>query len=329
MNKLSRRQALGLGLAFAGGLAQAQTPAHEWKPSTAVEFVVPSGPGGAADQYARAMGMIFEKMGLLGGQAWVPSNKPSGTGAVALQVLQQKAGNPHVLTLLHTGITLSNLTGELKQTPSEFTPVALFLRETMAVTVRADSRFGSGREMVDALRADPTSVRFGYIGHHVLMSLAKPLKAAGVDIKKITLVPYRSSAEALTAMLGGHVDAVPGSTPNLVTMLSAGRVRALAVTSPERLGGSFANVPTWREQGVDASFNSVYGVMLPKGVPPEAVRYWEHAFQQLSSNPEWLALLERNGAKPFFQNQRQTNTYFAKEREDLAPLVRELGLGGN
>ena len=315
---------LALACAFAHGQAQAQ----EWKPTAAIEFVVPSGPGGAADQYARAMGQAFEKMNLLGGQAWVATNKPSGTGAIALQSLQQKPGNPHVLTLLHTGITISNLTGELKPTPSEFTEVALFLRETMAVTVRADSKLANARDLVEQLKRDPASIRFGYLGHHVLLSLVKPLVAAGVDIKKLTLVPYRSSAEALTALLGGHVDAVPGSTPNLVSMVSSGRVRALAVSAPERLGGLFANVPTWREQGIDASFNSVYGIMMPKGVPPEAVRFWENAFAQLATQPEWLALLERNGAKPLVLNQRQTVAYFAKEREDLAPLVHDLGLGG-
>lgn len=308
-------------------LACGAVGAQEWKPSQPVEFIVPSGPGGAADQYARAMGKVFEKLNLLNGQTWVPLNKPSGTGVIALQALQQKPGNPHVITLLHTGIVISNLAGELKPVPSDFTEVALFLKETMAVTVRADSTMATGTDLVNILKRDPASIRFGYIGHHVLMSLVKPLKAAGVDITKLTLVPFRSSAEALTSLLGGHVDAVPGSTPNLVTMVSSGRVRALALSSPERLGGTFAQVPTWKEQGVNASFNSVYGVMLPAGVPPESVRFWEHAFAQLSKDPEWLALLERNGAKPFFQDRQQTVAYFVKEREELAPLVKELGLG--
>lgn len=312
---------LGIALAFCAN-------AQEWKPTGPIEFVVPAGAGGAADQYARAMGRIFEKENMLAGQPWVAVNRPSGTGIAALQVLQQKPGNPHVLTLLHTGITISNLTGDLKVPVSEFTEIALFLRETMAVTVRADSKLATGRDLIAQLKQDPASVKFGYLGHHVLMSLAKPVKAAGIDITKLTLVPYRSSAEALTAMLGGHVDAVPGSTPNLVSMVGGGRARALAVSAPERLGGLFAEVPTWREQGVDASFNSVYGIMVPKGVPPEAVRFWENAFERLSRNPEWLALLERNGAKPFYQNQQQTRAYFERERAELAPLVRELGLGG-
>jgi putative tricarboxylic transport membrane protein len=314
---------LALGLAFACGLVQAE----DWKPTKPIEFVVPSGPGGAADQYARAMGQVFEKMNLLNGQVWVPVNRASGTGVIALQTLQQKAGNPHELTLLYTGITVSNLTGDLKLTPMDFTEVALFLHETMAVTVRADSKFEDARQLVEQLKRDPSSIRFGYLGHHVLLSLVKPLKAAGVDISKLTLVPYRSSAEALTALLGGFVDAVPGSTPNLVGLISSGQVRALAVTSNERLGGVFADVPTWREQGVDASFDSVYGLLLPKDVPPEAVKYWESAVRQLSSHPEWLALLKRNGALPFFQDQQQTMAYFAHEREELAPLVRELKLG--
>ncbi|MBH1965147.1 MAG: tripartite tricarboxylate transporter substrate binding protein [Comamonadaceae bacterium] len=310
-------------------LAPAAAYAQEWKPTAAVEFIVPSGPGGAADQYARAMGAAFQKMDLLGGQAWVPQNRSSGTGVIALQALQQKPGNPHSMTLLHTGINVSNLTGELKLTPADFTPTTVFLRETMALTVKADSKFGNAREFVEQVKRDPGSVRIGYLGHHVLLSLAKPLKAAGVDIKKLTLVPYKSTAEALTALLGGFVDAVPGSTPNLLGMITGGRVRALAVSSDERLGGAFASVPTWREQGVDSSFSSVYGILLPKGVSQDAVHYWETAFQKLSANPDWIALLERNGAHPVYWNQRQTIEYLAKERQDLAPLVKDLGLGAN
>lgn len=318
-------RAIAACLALAGGVACAQ----DWKPAASVEFVVPSGPGGAADQYARAMGAAFQKMNLLSGHPWVAVNKSSSTGVIALQALQQKAGNPHEMTLLHTGIATANLTGELKLTPSDFTPTTIFLRETMALTVRADSKFSNAGDFVEEARRDPASIRIGYLGHHVLLSLVKPLKAAGVDIRKLTLVPYRSSADALTALLGGFVDAVPGSTPNLVGMITSGRVRALAVSSEERLGGIFANIPTWREQGVNSSFNSVYGILLPKGVPQEAVQFWESAFEKLSANPEWVALLERNGAVPVFMNQRQTTEYLAKERQDLAPLVKDLGLGAN
>jgi len=325
--KVFARGIAAAAITLAGALAQAQP--QDWKPTAAVEFIVPSGPGGAADQYARAMGQAFEKMNLLNGQSWVTTNKPSGSGVIALQTLQQKAGNPHTLTLLYTGITLSHLAGDLKLTAADFTPVSVFLRETMAVAVRADSKLTNARDLVDQLKRDPASVRFGSIGHHVLVSLVKPLKAAGVDIRKLTIVPYRSSAEALTALLGGHLDAVPASTPNLVGMLGSGQVRALAVSVPERLGGLFAGIPTWKEQGVDASFASVYGVMLPKGVPPEAVRYWERAVQQLATQPDWLALLVRNGAHPLTLNERQTLDYLTAERAELAPLARELNLGAN
>ncbi|VTU45525.1 Bug family tripartite tricarboxylate transporter substrate binding protein [Variovorax sp. PBL-E5] len=323
MIKLAGLAALGI----AWGCVSAH--AQEWKPTAPIEFVVPSGPGGAADQYVRAMGHLLAKHDMLNGQSWVVVNRPSGTGVIALQSLQQRPGNPHVLTLSYTGITISHLTGELKLGFSDFTPVALFLRETMAVTVRSDSSLQSAGDLVASLKRDPASVRFGYLGHHVLISLAKPLKAAGVDLGRLTLAPYRSSAEALTALLGGYVDAVPASTPNLVGMVSAGSVRPLAVSSAERLDGVFAHVPTWREQGVDSSFSSVYGLMLPKDVPPQAVRFWEGAIEKLSNDPEWQALLARNGAKPLYMNQAKTIDYFDRERTELAPLVKELKLGQN
>lgn len=321
-----RMWAKGLGAWLLAACTALQ--AQEWKPAGTVEFVVPAGPGGAADTYARALGRVLEKQGLLNGQAYIASNRPSGNGAIALQALQQKSGNPHLLTLLHTGITIATLTGDLKMASVDFTQAALFLRETMAVAVRADSRLAGARDLVAELRRDPASLRFGYTGHHVLLSLAKPLKAAGVDIARLTLVPYRSSAEGVTALMGGHVDVVPASTPNLVGLLGAGKVRLLAVSAPERLGGAFAAVPTWREQGVDASFNSVYGILLPKGVPAESVRFWEGALRRVAADADWQALLERNGAVGVTMDQAQTDAHFERERAELAPLVRELGLGG-
>lgn len=322
-------QKISVGIGVLLSLTCSLAAAEEWKPTAPVEFIVPSGAGGAADIYARAIGQILVKQDLLNGQPFIISNKPSGNGAVALQSLNQKSGNPHTLTLLYTGLTIANLTGDLKVAPSDFTPVSVFLQETMAVAVRSDSKFKNARDLVSNLQHDPSNVRFGYLGHHVLLSLAKPLKAAGVDIKRLTLAPFRSSAEAINALIGGFVDVVPASTPNLIGMLASGRVRLLAVASSDRIGGVFASAPTWREQGVDSSFNSVYGLLLPKGVSSESVRFWEGTFQKLSTNPDWTALLERNGAKGIFMNHVETTNYFEKERAELGPLVQELGLRSN
>src|SRR5690606_20631315 len=249
------------------------------------------------------------KHNLLNGQPFVVTNRPSTNGAIALQPLQQHPDNPHYLTLLHSGMTIANLTGQLQAQVSEFTPAGYYLKEAMTLAVPADSKYKTANDLIEDLKRNPESLNFGYAGHHLLMSMAAPLQAAGVDLTRLTIAPYKSSAEALSALMGGHIDVAPSSSTNVVGLLEAGKIRLLAIQADKRLGGAFANVPTWKEQGVETSYSSQYGLLLPPNVAPEAVAYWENALRILSQDPEWIELLERNGTTSIFMDSKQAQTY--------------------
>lgn len=320
---------LALFMALCSVFATAPTLASEgWKPTTQIEYVAPAGAGGAADTYARAMGKIFEKHKLLNGQPFIVTNRPSTNGAIALQPLEQNPDNPHYLTLLHSGMTIANLTGQLKSQVSGFTPAGYYLKEAMTLAVPVDSKYKTANDLIDALKRNPESLNFGYAGHHLLMSMAAPLQAAGVDLTRLTIAPYKSSAEALSALMGGHIDVAPASSTNVVGLLEAGKIRLLAIQVDERLGGVFANVPTWKEQGVETSYSSQYGLLLPPNVPKEAVTYWENALKVLSEDPEWKDLLARNGTTSIYMNSKQAQAYQQEEAKRLKPLVDKLGIGG-
>src|SRR5690606_28641510 len=92
----------------------------------------------------------------------------------------------------------------------------------------------------------------------------------------------------LTNLLGGHLDVMAATTPNVLTQMQEGRIRVLAIASAERLEGPLSSVPTWRELGVDAIYNSAQGVMAPKGIPGEAMAYWSDFFKAVTDDPEWL-----------------------------------------
>lgn len=302
--------------------------AQDWKPERNVEFVVPAGPGAALDTAARQIKELVDRDKLIPTTLLV-TNKPGGGGMVAMGGLQAKPGDAHMLvTLTHSSIN-NRLVGEVALGYEDFTPLAVLFDEFITVAVRADSPIKSGRDLVDALRKDPTSLSVGVattIGNHIHAAIAKPLKAAGVNIGKMTVVPFKSSADSMTNLLGGHLDVVSASAINVVPLMKAGKIRVIAVASAERLGGDLAGVPTWREQGVDAVYSSSQGVLGAKGLTPAQIRFWEATLKRLTDTPEWSAFLAKNHWKPRFLGHADAVKYLDAESAIARSLLGDLGL---
>lgn len=302
--------------------------AQDWKPERGVDFVVPAGPGAALDTAARQIKELIDRDKLIP-TAMVVSNKPGGAGMVAMGGLQARPGDGHVLvTLTHSSIN-NRLVGEVALGYEDFTPIAILFDEFITVAVRTDSPIRSGRDLIDALRKDPAALSVGVatsIGNHIHTAIAKPLKAAGVNIAKMTVVPFKSSADSMTNLLGGHLDVVSASAINVAPLLKAGKIRVIAVASAERLAGDLAGVPTWREQGVDAVYSSSQGVLGARGLTPAQIRYWELTLKRLSDMPEWNAFLARNHWKPHFLGHADALKFLDAESATARSLLGEIGL---
>jgi putative tricarboxylic transport membrane protein len=284
-------------------LARAQTPAP-WKPTQTITYGIGVAPGGSVDLYARGIKNALETLNLVNGQTIVTDNKPGAGGLIALQQLQRSRGNAHHLGTFHTGSLAGQVTGILKADMREFVPVAMLVEETTLVAVRADSPLKTAKDLVDALKRDPTSIKIAVAplkGLNTHLAIAKPLKVAGIDITKLTVVPFRSSADSMSALLGGHVDVVSATGPTVVPMAQAGKVRILVSAAPVRGTGPLAAVPTWREQGVAADYVSYNGVLLAPAVDAEQIRFWEQALRQVAASKDWIALVEKSGNKPMFK----------------------------
>ena len=159
------------------------------------------------------------------------------------------------------------------------------------------------------------------------MAIAKPLQVAGVVIDKLTIAPFRSSGESVTALIGGHVDVVSATAPVILPQVQAGKLRILASAAPEPGTGVLAGVKTWREQGVPADYVSYNGVMLPPGVNAEQIRFWEEALRKVSQDKNWIALVERSGNKPIFRGYVDSHRYLQSEWAASMRLVEQLNLG--
>ncbi|HXF67530.1 MAG TPA: tripartite tricarboxylate transporter substrate-binding protein, partial [Burkholderiales bacterium] len=159
------------------------------------------------------------------------------------------------------------------------------------------------------------------------LAAAQALGAAGVDIRRLRVVHYRSSSEAAAAAIGGHVDLVVTHPAALLAQARAGRLRPLAVSAPRRLEGELAQAPTWRELGVDAVFSNVRAVIGPRGLRPEPIRYWESVFSRIAASEEWQRELALHYRSEAFLGHEAARAAWRRLREDISQLLFELGLG--
>lgn len=306
----------------------APAPAAEagWKPSKVVEFIVPTSPGGGTDQTARVLHAILEKqLGL----EMIVSNKGGAGGAVAYTYMNRFEGSGHHLSLSTLNLITNSLTGANPLNESDITPVAHLFSEYPVFVVKADSGVASGRDLMDRLKRDPTAHNFAFspgLGGALHLATGTALKAAGIDPTKPTLVVYQSAGQATAAVIGGHVDVGVMNPPVAIAQSRAGKVRMIAVASPKRLGGALADVPTWKEQGVDAVSASWRGVIGPRGMTPEQVAYWEAAISKATKTDAWSKHLAQNLRENEYAGSDQTRAYYAAQRKALKAIIDQLGI---
>lgn len=315
-------------LPLLSGAALAQK--SSWYPSQSMTYTVGVAAGGSVDLYARGIRQILDNLNLLHGQTMMVDNKPGAAGLLTLQALQRNHGNAHQLASFHTGSIAGQVTGILKADMREFVPVAMMVEETTLVAVRSDSPLKTAKDLVEALKRNPAahSIAVAPIrGQNTHLAIAKPLQKAGVDVTKLTIAPFRSSGESMTALLGGHVDVVSATAPTVTPLVQAGKVRMIASAAPVRGTGPLANVLTWREQGVDADYVSYNGVLLAPGVDAEQIRFWEQALKKVAASPEWISLVEKSGNKPIFKGYVDSYRYLQSEIIATQSLVASLGSG--
>ena len=313
---------------LAGVPAKAQ---ESWKPNRTVEFIVPSGAGAALDTAARELVNLLKTQQQVA-EPIVVSNRSGAAGSIALQVLQQHPGDAHWLATFTTGMINARIIGGVSPTYAEMTPIAMLLEEAIVVAVQADSPLRDARDLVAELRTDPTKLSIGIataVGNHIHAGVAKPLKVAGIDISKLTIVPFRSSAESMTSLLGGHIDVVAASTPNVIAQLQAGRIRVLAIATAERLPGALASVPTWTEQGIPAVFSSGQGVLGPKDMTAAQRKFWEDALRTATEKPEWETFLASQNWRPMFIGSDEMTRYLQAEYSSTKILIDDLKLTRN
>ncbi len=309
-------------------LASAAWGQTGWRPAKATEFITSSAAGGSSDIVARLMQKIIQD-GRLSAVPFVVVNKPGGNQSLGVTYLSQHAGEADYL-LLATPVVLSNqIAGITPLGYTEFTPIATLLTEHTVFVVRTESPIKNMRGLTDQLKADPGAIATGAISRGGLnhLTLALAVKSAGVDPRVLKMVMFKTNSDSVTAMLGGHIQLVAASYSTVAAQFQAGRLRILAIAAPQRIGSAaLANVPTLREQGIDALLSNWRGVLAPKGLSPSQVAYWEEVFAKMTATDEWKNALEARDWVGNFLRSRETASYLEAEYHAHRTVMADLGL---
>jgi len=306
-------------------VAPTQAQAQTWSPQKPVEFIVPTAAGSSMDVLARLIQDVWQRNKLVTATMTVQA-RPGGGGLLAWSYVSQRAGDGHYLAISGPTLLANDVLkiGSLRY--QDVTPIAQLFTEYGAFAVNADSTIKTGKDLALALAGPkPPSIAIapgmGSSSHVAILRLAR---AAGIDPGKLTIVPFKGANESVTAVLGGHVDVVIATMSVLDSHLAAGKLRAIALAAPKRIGGQHANIPTWTEQGFDVVEGNWRGVVGAKNLGPEQVAFWSARLADVVKRDEWKESLIRNSWDADFRIGADARSFLNVQYQELSSALAVL-----
>jgi tripartite-type tricarboxylate transporter receptor subunit TctC len=318
-------------LAFAFAVAWLGT-AQAWEPTRNIEFIIPAGTGGGADQMARAIQAIVAKHNLAK-VAILPINKSGGAGAEGFLDVKNSPGEPHKII-----ITLSNLftTPLATNTPfnwRDLTPVQMLALDNFVLWVKADDPYKTAKDYVAAAKAaGPGKFRMAGTGakqEDQIITVAIE-EATGT---KFTYIPFKGGGAVAVQLVGGHVNSTVNNPIEAVAHWRGGKLKPLCVFELNRLPYkakvtdtmSWADIPTCKQSGLDIDYLMLRGIFMPAGVSQEHVDYYLGLFAKIFQTPEWKDLMERGAFNQTKLKGSEYAAWVAKEEARHVSLMKAAG----
>jgi putative tricarboxylic transport membrane protein len=299
-----------------------------WRPQREVTIIAGTPPSGGLDRAARALARAIEARRLLEVPVRVV-NVPGDGARRAWAEVDRHPGDAHVLSISSPNLTTDRLVGLAAFDHSDYTPLAILLNEYIAFVARSDGRFASGADLVRLLAADAAGVTVALstaLGNPNHIAFAIVTRHAGGDIRAPTIRVFDTALDAVADVVAGHADVGAVTAASAIAEIEAGRLRAIAVSGPQRLAGALAAAPTWAEQRVDCVVGAWRGVTAPQGVGHDAVAFWEGILSQAAQAPTWQDDLARHCRTDFFVAGAELRAYLAREQALMSGLLGDLGL---
>lgn len=290
-------------------------------------IVAPAAPGGGWDQTARVMQQVLRATGLAKSVQVVNASGAAGTIGLA-RFVNSDAGNPNTLLVMGLVMVSGIATNASPVTLADVTPIARLSGEYEVIVVPAASPFQTLSELIDAFRENPRSVSWGGGSaggtDEVLVRLIAD--AIGTPRDGVNYIAYSGGGQALAAVLGGHVTAGVSGLGEFGSQIEAGELRALGISSGERLTGSV--IPTLVEQGIDVTLLNWRGVVAPPGISRAERRDLEALITAMAASAQWKDAVDRNGWTDITLTGESFDRFIDEETRRVAPLVVASGGGG-
>jgi len=321
--------ALSAAIAVSSLLAPA---AHAWEPTRTVEFIVPAGTGGGADQMARAIQGIIAKHGLMK-QTMVVINKAGGAGGEGFLDVKGAKGNPHKLVITLSNLFTTPLATGIPFSWKDLTPVSMMALDEFVLWVNAEAPYKTAKEYVDAIKAgEPGKFKMGGTGSKQEDQIIT-VAIDRVTGKKMTYVPYKGGGEVAVQLVGKRVDSTVNNPIEAMAQWRAGALRPLCVFDnkpmpvTDKIAGdkAWSDIPTCKSQGLDIEYLMLRGVFMPAGVPQEAVAYYVDLLNKVRETPEWKQLMHDGAFNQTAMAGAGYATWVENEERRHRDLMKEAG----
>jgi putative tricarboxylic transport membrane protein len=320
--KLSLGASIAAAVLALPGAAQAA-----WEPSKPVEFVVPAGTGGGADQMARLIQGIIVKHKLMK-ESMIVANKAGGAGAEGFLAVKEAKGDPHKIIITLSNLFTTPLATGVPFNWKDMTPVSMLALDQFVLWVNADSPYKTASQFLAAVKAaGPNKMKMGGTGskqEDQILTVGME-KATGT---KFIYIPYKGGGEVAVQLVGGHVDATVNNPIEAVAQWRAGKLRPLCVFDDTRMPykekvtdkESWGDIPTCKEAGVPTDYVMLRGVFMAPGVTAEQTAYYVDLLKKVRETPDWKEFMEKGA----FNTTAMSGTDYVKWLTSADILHRQL-----
>ena len=329
---LSLRRALCALIAGAFSAVIPAAFAAAWEPTKSVEFVIPAGTGGGADQMARLMQGIVAKHNLMK-ESLIPVNKSGGAGAEGFLAVKDSKGEPHKIIITLSNLFTTPLATGVPFSYKDLTPVAMLALDQFVLWVNAETPYKNAKEYLAAVKAaGPNKTKMGGTGskqEDQIITVAIE-KAAGV---KFNYLPFKGGGDVAVQLVGKHVDSSVNNPIEAVAQWRAGKLRPLCVFDDTRMPYknkvtatmSWNDIPTCKESGVPMDYVMLRGIFMPAGVTKEQVDFYVELFKKVRATPEWKEFMERGAFNQTFMIGADYVKWVEKNEALHRTLMKEAG----
>lgn len=313
-------------------LAQFSQQALAWEPTKPVEFVVPAGTGGGADQMARFIQGVVAKNNLMK-QPIVVVNKSGGAGAEGFLDVKGDKGNPHKLVITLSNLFTTPLATGVPFNWRDMTPVSMLALDQFVLWVNEESPHKTTKAYLDAIKAQPDKTfKMGGTGSKQEDQIITVMleKAAG---KKLTYVPFKGGGDVAVQLVGKHIDSTVNNPIEAESHWRAGKLRPLCVMDKSKMPYtakltatmSWQDIPTCASAGLPVDYLMLRGIFMPPGVSQDQVAYYLDLFKKIRALPEWKEFMEKGAFNQTALSGQEFFDWLGKNEQMHRVLMKEAG----